>query len=120
MDCHRIGSLPREFDALSRDKILSLLVQCIAKLPERPKQVLALYYHENFPLAEMATAFGLTEYEIDQMRAKTLDVLQMMLKKQFSVAELPQSVPAKKGDRNQRAKGKKLSRESGDHRAKKA
>jgi len=32
------------------------------------------------PLADIASELGLTEYEVDQMRAKTLDVLQMMLK----------------------------------------
>jgi RNA polymerase sigma factor (sigma-70 family) len=96
MGSYRIGSLTCELDALDRKKILSLLVKRIAKLPERPKKLLALYYHENLPLAEIATALGLTEYEIDQMRAKTLDVLQMMLAMKLGAAE---RVPVKKSGR---------------------
>jgi hypothetical protein len=90
MDCQRIGLLPCGFNALDRHKILRLLVHCIAKLPPKPKKVLALYYHEDFSLADIATGFGLTENEINQMRAKTLRVLQMMLTTQLC-ALLPRS-----------------------------
>ena len=99
MDCQRIGLLPREFDALDRHKIQWLLVHCIAKLPPKPKKVLALYYHEDFSLADIATEFGLTENEIDQMRAKTVRVLQLVLTTQLSAA-LPQKGSAKKNDRS--------------------
>ena len=105
MDCQRIGLLPREFDALDRHKILWLLVHCIAKLPPKPKKVLALYYHEDFSLADIATGLGLTENEIDQMRAKTLRVLQMMLTTQLSAA-LPHKGSAKKNHHGERVKGK--------------
>ena len=50
--------------------------------------------------------FGLTEDEIDQMRAKTLRVLlQMMLTTQLSAA-LSHKGSAKKNDRSERVKGK--------------
>ena len=83
---YRIGSVIWDFDALDRDEVLSLLVQCIARVSQIPKKVLAMYYHENLQLAEIATELGLTEYEIDQMRARTLDLLQTVLAAQLSVA----------------------------------
>ena len=76
---YRIGSLICEFDASERDEVLSLLIQCVARLPEMQKKVLAMYYYENLELSEIATGIGLTEYETDQMRAGALCVLQAKL-----------------------------------------
>ena len=49
-----------------------LWVQSIAQLPETQKSVLALYYHEDLEPAEIATCVGLTEGEVDQVRAETV------------------------------------------------
>ena len=76
MNSRRIGSLPREFDALSREKILSLLVERIAGLPSTPKQVLAMYYYENLEPAEIAACLGLSEHDIELIRAQTVRFLQ--------------------------------------------
>jgi RNA polymerase sigma factor for flagellar operon FliA len=65
-----------EFDVLQRDDVLELLVQCIAQLPLTPKRVLAMYYHENLGLAEIAACLDLTECEIEQIRAETVGLLQ--------------------------------------------
>ena len=78
-----------EFDAFERNEVLSLLVQCIAQLPPTQKTVLAMYYHENWQPAEIAACVGLTECEIDQIRAETLALLQTMLAGQLGLAELP-------------------------------
>jgi hypothetical protein len=78
-----------DFDAFDRNEVLSLLVQCIAELSPTQKTVLALYYHENLQLAEIATCVGLTECEIDQIRAETLALLRTMLAAQIGLAELP-------------------------------
>src|SRR5215831_12412435 len=66
------------FDALQRDDVLELLVQCIAQLPLAPKTVLAMYYHENLELAEIAARLDLTECETEQIRAETVGLLQTM------------------------------------------
>ena len=76
MNCHFLIS---KFDALEHDEVLQLFVRCIAELPPTQKTVLAMYYHEHLQPAEIATAFGLTEFEIDQIRAKALAALQTML-----------------------------------------
>ena len=77
-----------DFDTFDRNEVLSLLARCIARVSQIPKKVLAMYYDENLQLAEIATGLGLTEYGIDQMRARTLDLLQMVLATQLRHAEL--------------------------------
>ena len=58
---------------------MELLVQCIAQLPLTPKTVLAMYYHENLELAEIAACLDSTDCEIEQIRAETVGLLQSML-----------------------------------------
>jgi RNA polymerase sigma factor for flagellar operon FliA len=80
-----------ERDALQRDDVLELLAQCIVQLPPTQKTVLAMYYHEDLELAEMAACLGMTECEIDQVRAETVGLLRTMLAGQIGLAELPAS-----------------------------
>jgi RNA polymerase sigma factor for flagellar operon FliA len=72
-------SLIREFDVADRNEVLSLLVECIERLPQAPKKVLALFYCESCQLDDIAAALDLTEYEVDQIRAKALRDLETML-----------------------------------------
>lgn len=65
----------REPDSLQRKEGILLLVQRIAELPHVQKKVLAMYYFENLPLADIAVCFGLTEGEVDQFRAETVRLL---------------------------------------------
>ena len=81
--CYRIGSSTCEFDASEREAVLSLLIQCIARLPKIQQTVLAMYYYENLELSDIAIGIGLTEYETDQMRARALGVLQATLATQL-------------------------------------
>src|SRR6516162_3792918 len=85
MDC---DSPIFEFDALPRDAVLELLVLCIAQLSPKQKSVLALYYHEELEPIEIAACLGLTECEIDQVRAETVGLLQSMLAAQIGLPEL--------------------------------
>ena len=85
---HTGGVLASEFDALERNEALSLLVQCLGQLPPMLKKVLAMYYNENLQIAEIAACCGLTEFEIDQLHAKTLEVLQTMLAAELGLAVL--------------------------------
>ena len=75
MNWEKIGSLRREFDALRRDQILSLLVERIARLPSTPKKVLAMYYYENLQPAEIAACLGLNEHDIELIRVQTVSLL---------------------------------------------
>ena len=72
---------------LEREDVLQLFVHCLAQLSLTEKTVLAMYYHENLQLAEKATGFGLTELEVDQMRAKALDTFQTKLAAEIGLVE---------------------------------
>ena len=85
MDC---DSPIFEFDALPRDAVLELLVRCIAQLSPKQKSILTLYYHEDLEPIEIAACLGLTECEIDQVRAETVGLLQSMLAAQIGLPEL--------------------------------
>jgi DNA-directed RNA polymerase specialized sigma24 family protein len=83
---YRIDSLTWEFDASERDEVLSLLIRCIAGLPEMQKKALAMYHSENLELSEIAMAIGLTEYETDQMLGRALAGLQAKLATELGLA----------------------------------
>jgi DNA-directed RNA polymerase specialized sigma subunit len=80
-----------EFDASQRENIVELLAQCVAELPATQQTALALYYHEDLEPTEIAACLGLTECEIDQVRAETVGLLQSMLAAQIGLPELPAS-----------------------------
>ena len=88
MDFHSSIS---EFDALQRDQVLELLVQCILQLSSAQKTILAMYYHEDLEPAEIAPYAGLTEGEVDQVRVETVGLLRTMLAAQIGLPELPGS-----------------------------
>ena len=79
MDSRRPDSLSCEFDPSDRNKVLELLTQRIAQLPQIPKKILAMYYYENLQLAEIATGLGLTESEIELIRTQTVRLLRNKL-----------------------------------------
>jgi RNA polymerase sigma factor FliA len=62
-------------DVLERREVLALLAQRMAKLPDIQKKILALYYHENKQLSEIATHFGLTEARTIQIHQQTVELL---------------------------------------------
>ena len=75
MDFRRPDSLNYEFEPSDHNKVLELLSQRIAQLPRIPKKVLAMYYYENLPPAEIATELGLTKNEIELIRTQTVRLL---------------------------------------------
>ena len=75
-----------EFDALPCDEVLELLVQCISQLSPTQKTILAMYYHEDLEIAEIAACVGLTEDELDQVRAETVGLLRTTLATQITLA----------------------------------
>ena len=88
MDSHSSIS---EFDALQRDEVLELLVQCISQLSPTQKTILAMYYHEDLEPGETAPCVEPTEGEVDQIRAETVRLLRTMLAAQLGLPELPAS-----------------------------
>lgn len=68
-------------DRMEKEELMALLVQRIAELPEIPKKILAMYYHQNMRLAEIAEVFDLTESRICQIHAQTVIGLRAYLKR---------------------------------------
>jgi DNA-directed RNA polymerase specialized sigma subunit len=52
------------------DCVLSL-AQCISRLPSLQKKVLAMYYFENMPLADIAVSLGLSKIRAHQILIET-------------------------------------------------
>jgi RNA polymerase sigma factor for flagellar operon FliA len=48
------------------------IAESIAKLPEREKLVIALYYYENLTLREIGEVLGVTESRVSQMHTKAV------------------------------------------------
>ncbi len=70
---------PRE--ELERVELHRLLVDQIAKMPELPKKVLAMYYFENMRLSEIAVVFNLTEGRISQIHTQSVLSLRNFLRR---------------------------------------
>jgi DNA-directed RNA polymerase specialized sigma subunit len=81
--------------ALGRAEALSLLSQKMAQLPTGPKRILAMHYHENIPLSEIAACIGVTESLICEIHAQTVALLRNYLRrasKPVSAAKLEQTL----------------------------
>ena len=60
---------------VEKKELAKLVFEKIQTLPTRQKQVLAMYYHENMRLSEIATAFGVTEARICQIHTQAISTL---------------------------------------------
>jgi len=63
------------------------LASAIARLPEREKLVVALYYYENLTLREIGEVLGVTESRVSQLHTKA--VLRLKSRIQSDVGEEP-------------------------------
>ncbi len=54
------------------DETRRILAQVVAKLPDREKTVLSLYYYENMTLAEIGKVLGVTESRVCQIHTKAV------------------------------------------------
>ncbi len=57
---------------LEHEELGQLIAQKIQELPDIQRRVLAMYYHENMRLAEIAAVFKLTESRICQIHARAI------------------------------------------------
>jgi DNA-directed RNA polymerase specialized sigma subunit len=74
-DCTSNEWSTSSFENLESKRLLALLVQQIEQLPPTTKKILAMYYHENFKLSEIAVSVGLSECQIDEIRTQTVGLL---------------------------------------------
>jgi RNA polymerase sigma factor FliA len=63
---------PRPADALDETELRETLADAIARLPEREKLVVTLYYYEELPLREIGEVLGVTESRVSQLHTKAI------------------------------------------------
>jgi len=66
-------------DQMEQDELKELVAQRIRELPDIQKKILAMYYHENLRLAEIAAVFDLTESRICQIHSQAILALRAYL-----------------------------------------
>jgi len=66
---------------LQRTELKRLLANAIRELPERERQILALYYEEEMTMAEIGEVIGVCESRVSQLRSLALSRLRASLKK---------------------------------------
>ena len=63
---------PRPADALDETEVRETLADAIARLPEREKLVITLYYYEELTLREIGDVLGVTESRVSQLHTKAI------------------------------------------------
>ena len=72
---------------IERQELRSHLAQAIGKLPERERQILALYYEEELTLAEIGEVIGVCESRVCQLRGLAVTRLRTLLRESLGLAE---------------------------------
>jgi RNA polymerase sigma factor FliA len=72
MDTIEDPGAPDPARALDVGDLKDRIADSIAKLPEREKLVIALYYYENLTLREIGEVLGVTESRVSQMHTKAV------------------------------------------------
>jgi len=81
------GSSPDPFLALAEGERRAMLGRLIDGLPERERQVLALYYYEELTMREIGTVLGVTESRVSQLHSSAVLRLRVILRRQRVEAE---------------------------------
>jgi RNA polymerase sigma factor FliA len=72
---------------LERKELRALLAKAILDLPERERQILALYYEEEMTMAEIGAVIGVCESRVSQLRSLALSRLRSSLKARLQTPE---------------------------------
>jgi RNA polymerase sigma factor FliA len=72
MDTIEDTSGPRPAEALDETEMREALAEAIARLPEREKLVVTLYYYEELTLREIGEVLGVTESRVSQLHTKAI------------------------------------------------
>ena len=72
---------------LARTELRRMLAHALEELPERERQVLALYYDEELTMAEIGEVIGVSESRVSQLRSLALSRLRASLRKSLGLPE---------------------------------
>jgi RNA polymerase sigma factor for flagellar operon FliA len=73
---------PDPFVMLEAGERRALLGRFVDRLPERERQVLALYYHEELTMNEIGSVLGVTESRVSQIHSSAILRLQAALRRE--------------------------------------
>jgi RNA polymerase sigma factor for flagellar operon FliA len=74
-----ISDQESSLDSLAREEQVAIMAQSLARLPERERMVLVLYFYEELNLRQIAEMLHLTESRISQIRSAALNRVRGML-----------------------------------------
>jgi len=72
LDTLQDPNAPDPAAAMDQTDLKDRMADAIARLPEREKLVIALYYYENLTLREIGEVLGVTESRISQLHTKAV------------------------------------------------
>jgi RNA polymerase sigma factor for flagellar operon FliA len=72
---------------LERKELKAHLARAIQHLPERERQILALYYQEELTLAEIGEVIGVCESRVSQLRSLAISRLRTLLREALGLTE---------------------------------
>ncbi len=73
---------------LERAELKQHLARAIAELPDRERQILALYYQEELSLAEIGEVIGVGESRVSQLRTQAIARLRTRLRETLQLTDL--------------------------------
>ena len=76
------------FTQLERKELRAHLAKAIEQLPERERQILALYFEEELTLAEIGQVIGVGESRVSQLRSLALSRLRTLLRESLGLEPL--------------------------------
>jgi RNA polymerase sigma factor for flagellar operon FliA len=72
LDTIQDPNAPDPTQAIDASELKDRIADAIARLPEREKLVIALYYYENLTLREIGEVLGVTESRVSQLHTKAV------------------------------------------------
>lgn len=75
------------FAQLERKELRTHLARAIEQLPEREREILALYFEEELTLAEIGQVIGVTESRVSQLRTLALSRLRTLLRQSLGLGD---------------------------------
>jgi RNA polymerase sigma factor for flagellar operon FliA len=82
-----LESEAEQYQRVERDELWACLARAIGDLPERDRQILALYYEEELTLAEIGRVIGVGESRVSQLRSQAVARLRATLREWLAPQE---------------------------------